>query len=132
VQRDGAAASELVHLNDFPERARRSIRTHLRHALLAQTLSPEEMTALAQGDATLRDLAGKALVRALRAIPNDGSGAAVRHATLVLDLLEQLETLVPFDAQAAWWQVRGQAPVAADPAFLQLGHRLGFDTSLTR
>jgi hypothetical protein len=126
----GAAASALVSLNDFAERARHMIRAKLRHELLSRSLTERELTALANGDTTLRDLAARALVRAIDEVPRDESGTALRHAHAVLDLLDQLETPVPFDAQTAWWHVRSQLRAGDDVAQIAaLGTRLGFDIS---
>jgi hypothetical protein len=123
--------AERVQLSDFPERARGAIRATLRHKLLGRSLTPEELAALASGDMTLRDLAARALVRAIEAVPKDVSGAALRHAHSVLDLLDQLETPVPFDAQAAWWHVHTQMPNGDRRAELAtLGTRLGFDIAV--
>lgn len=128
VSRPGVAGSELVHLNDLPERARRLVRASLRHQLLANSLTTQELAALANGDTTLRELAGRALVRSLQELPADESGVALRRANGVLDLLEQLESTIPFDAQATWWRVR---PRVSDRAtqIAALGARLGFDVT---
>jgi hypothetical protein len=127
---DGTSASVLVPLNDFAERARHIIRAKLRHKLLSRSLTEHELAALANGDTTLRDLAARALVRAIDEVPRDASGAALRHAHAVLDLLDQLETPVPFDAQTAWWHVRSQVRDGRDAAQIAaLGTRLGFDIS---
>jgi alpha-amylase/alpha-mannosidase (GH57 family) len=128
VSKPEAAGSDLIHLDDFPERARRMIRASLRHRLLASSLTPQELGALANGDASVRELAARALVRSIQDLPRDESGAALRRANAVLDLLAQLESPIPFDAQAAWWQVhaRGDGRRAQIAA---LGARLGFDVS---
>jgi len=69
-------------------------------------------------------------VRAIDEVPRDESGAALRHALAVLDLLDQLETPIPFDAQTAWWHARAQLHDRRDAAQLAaLGTRLGFDIS---
>lgn len=128
VNNPDAAGSDLVHLDDFPERARRVIRVALRHRLLEGSLTAEELSALASGDASLRELAARALVRSIQALPQDESGYAMRRANAVLDLLAQLETPVPFDAQTAWWQVRTHANGRNDD-IANLGARLGFDPS---
>jgi len=126
----GAGATALVPLNDFAERARLIIRAKLRHQLLSRSLTEHELAALANGDTTLRDLAARALVRAIDEVPRDQSGAALRHAHAVLDLLDQLETPVPFDAQTAWWHVRSQLRDGRDAVLMAaLGTRLGFDIS---
>jgi hypothetical protein len=119
-----------VLLSEFPERARGPIRARLRHQLLASSLTAHELAALAQGDAALRDLAARALVRAIEALPEDQSGSALRRAHSVLDLLDQLETPVPFDAQSAWWQVHSRlAALGRSDQAIALGIRLGFDPS---
>lgn len=128
VSRDGVAGSVLVQLNDFPERARRMIRTTLRHQLLASSLTTQELASLANGDTTLREVAGRALVRSLEELPGDASGVALRRARVVLALLEQLESAIPFDAQRAWWHVRQRVGDRADQV-AALGVRLGFDVA---
>ncbi|MGH7711754.1 MAG: DUF3536 domain-containing protein, partial [Gemmatimonadaceae bacterium] len=130
ISRAEVAGSQIVHLNDFPEHARRSIRATLRHQLLASSLTAQELSALASGDATLRELAGRALVRALEELASDESGIALRRAHSVLDLLDQLESPIPFDAQTAWWQVRSRMSNGQLAAQVTaLGTRLGFDVS---
>jgi len=126
VSRADAAGSDLVPLEVFPERARRMIRASLRHRLLASSLTTQELAALANGDATLRELAARALVRSIQELPADESGLALRRANAVLDLLTQLEGTIPFDAQAAWWHVRTSAN-GQSSQIAALGARLGFD-----
>ncbi len=130
VSRPDAAGSDLVHLDEFPERARRMIRASLRHRLLASSLTTQELAALANGDASLRELAARALVRSIQELPGDGSGVALRRANAILDLLHQLESTIPFDAQTAWWLVRTRGGTDGHSAQLAtLGTRLGFDVS---
>jgi len=128
VSRADAAGSDLVPLDLFPERARRTIRASLRHRLLASSLTTQELAALANGDASLRELAARALVRSIQELPTDESGLALRRANAVLDLLTQLESTVPFDAQTAWWHVRASAN-GHRSQIAALGARLGFDVS---
>ncbi|MEW5914791.1 MAG: DUF3536 domain-containing protein [Gemmatimonadota bacterium] len=126
----GAGEWQTVLLTDFPERARGPIRAKLRHLLLTSSLTTDELAALAQGDASLRELVARALVRAIHALPNDTTGSALRRAQSVLDLLDQLETPVPFDAQTAWWHVHPLLLRAASAIDARaLGIRLGFDPS---
>ncbi|MGQ0639271.1 MAG: DUF3536 domain-containing protein [Gemmatimonadaceae bacterium] len=132
VRRLEAEQFEPVHLSELPEHARAAIRAKLRQKLLHRSLTTQELAALANGDATLRDLVARALVRAIEEVAKDDSAAALARAHSVLDLLEQLETPIPFDAQAAWWQVRSQLRNGAGtpaPQLAALGTRLGFDIS---
>jgi hypothetical protein len=135
IVRCRAAGDDLwkaVHLADFPERARATIRIHLRQKLLHRSLTTQELAALANGDASLRDLVARALVRAIEEVAKDESQGALTRAHSVLDLLDQLETPIPFDAQAAWWHVHSQLRNGARPGAAQLaelGRRLGFDIS---
>jgi hypothetical protein len=94
--------------------------------LLESSLTREELSALANGDASLRDLAARALVRSIHELPRDETGAALRRANAVLDLLTQLETPIPFDAQAAWWHVHTRVNGHREQ-IAALGTRLGFD-----
>ncbi len=128
VVHNDATAAVIVPLNDFAERARHMIRATLRHQLLSRSLTTHELAALANGDTTLRDLAARALVRAIDDAARDESGAALRHAHAVLDLLEQLETAIPFEAQTAWWQLHSRSRDGRDATQIgALGTRLGFD-----
>jgi hypothetical protein len=128
ASRPDVAGSDLIHLDDFPERARRMIRATLRHRMLASSLTTQELAALANGDASLRELAARALVRSIQELPRDASGVALRRANAVLDLLAQLESPIPFDAQTAWWQVRARGD-GRTTQIAALGARLGFDVS---
>ena len=128
VSRPDTAGSDLIHLDDFPEHARRMIRASLRHRLLSSSLTTQELAALANGDASLRDLAARALVRSIQELPRDESGVALRRANAVLDLLAQLESPIPFDAQTAWWHVRARGD-GRSAQLAALGARLGFDVS---
>ncbi len=128
VRGTSAEAWTSVELSDFPERARATIRASLRQNLLRGSLTPQELAALASGEASLRDLTARALVRAIEDVLQDESALARAHS--VLDLLDQLESPVPFDAQAAWWNVYSRRRNGGDTArYLALGNRLGFNTS---
>ncbi|HEV8363264.1 MAG TPA: DUF3536 domain-containing protein [Gemmatimonadaceae bacterium] len=128
VSRADAAGSDLVPIDIFPERTRRMIRASMRHRLLASSLTTQELAALANGDASLRELAARALVRSIQELATDESGLALRRANAVLDLLTQLESTVPFDAQTAWWRVRASAN-GHRSQIAALGARLGFEVS---
>lgn len=127
VRRSDDSSARTIGLAEFPERARAAIRARLRHRLLESSLTARELQALAQGDATLRELAARALVRAIETLPADESGSAFRRAHSVLDLLDQLETPVPFDAQTSWWHVHSSLTNNGRHAEVNaLGRRLGF------
>ncbi|MCC6317949.1 MAG: DUF3536 domain-containing protein [Gemmatimonadaceae bacterium] len=125
----GSAASSTGHavpLSAFPERARHGVRTALRQALLPRFLTPTELEHLASGEASLRGLVAVALTRAIRHLAADQGQAARDLAHGTLDLFEQLEVSVPFDAQTAWWEVASALAPAEREPLRDLGRRLGF------
>jgi hypothetical protein len=127
---EGAAGdARVVSIGDLPEDARHAIRAQLRHALIATCLTSDERARLAAGEASLRDLAGFALARELRALAASGTSAdsdSVTHLKRLVDLIEQLETTVPFDAQTAFWRLWERSTAESRATLAGLKQRLGF------
>jgi hypothetical protein len=117
----------IAHLSDFPERLRRRVRRALRDALLSQCLTVDELGQLASGSATLRDLAGGALTRAIRALePGALADDAVTHLGAALDLFEQIEVHIPFDSQTAFWDLWQALSDGEREGLRGIARRLGF------
>jgi alpha-amylase/alpha-mannosidase (GH57 family) len=120
---DGSAKVRVC-LADYPEESRHQVRRALRDALLPQCLTSSERALLASGEVSLRELVAVALTRAIDEVSgNDGTETAMA----LLDLFEQLETSIPFDAQSAWWRLRMRTAGAPTEAIAALGRRLGFN-----
>jgi Domain of unknown function (DUF3536)/Glycosyl hydrolase family 57 len=120
------ALPRQIGLTDLPERARHAIRGSIRRALLPRLLTPDELDMLATGEVQLRGLVAVALTRAIDRLRDGASAAALEVTHAAVDLFEQLETNIPFDAQTAWWRV-WQGASTGDRALLEpLGRRLGF------
>jgi hypothetical protein len=116
-------ASWQVCLADFPERARHAVRRALRESLLPLCLTSDELALLASGEVSLRGLVAGALTRSVeRATTAEGIGMALA----VVDLFEQLETNIPFDAQTAFWRLWSDPAGAPRDSLVVLGRRLGF------
>ncbi len=114
--------THVVALHSFPEIARLEIRRRLRNALLPQCLSSHELQSLARGEATIREL----LVPALRRSLSEADGVrGVALSQNLLDLHDQLEVEVPFDAVTAFWDTWTRAEVRTSE-LTALGRRLGF------
>ena len=118
----------VVPLAEFPERSRHALRLALRRELLPRCLTLSELEQLASGDATLRGLVAVALTRAIQRLATDRTEPALELVHATLDLFEQLETTIPFDAQTAFWEVRTGLPSAEQAALAPLAGRLGFES----
>ncbi|MEO7963997.1 MAG: DUF3536 domain-containing protein [Gemmatimonadaceae bacterium] len=125
----GAGKPHLIPLAELPEQARHALRAELRNALIATCLTSEERAQLAAGEAALRELVGSALVRELHALGHvsaSGRASAIVAIERLLDLLQQLETTVPFDAQTALWKVWSASSKQVRAALGGLKGRMGF------
>ena len=116
----------VIALSGFPERSRLALRSALRQALLPRCLTLDELEQLASGETSLRGVLAVALGRAITRLEHDRGTDALDVAHATLDLFEQLETTIPFDAQTAYWRVWLAAP-GDRAAIRRLGERLGFD-----
>ena len=115
----------VVRLADFPESVRIQVRRALRDALLAQCLTATELADLAAGAASLKALASGALSRAVRAA-DPGAPDTLTAVEVHLDLFEQLETAIPFDAQTAFWDRWSSGSPSQRVALQGIARRLGF------
>jgi hypothetical protein len=118
-----------VVLAEFPERARLAVRSVLRHQLLPRTLTRDELERLATGDAQLRGLIAVALTREIGRLSSADGEHAVGTIGDLLDLLEQAETKIPFDAQTVFWNVWQTAPPEKRARLAPLRWRLGFTSA---
>ena len=121
---DGSTVT--LRLADLPERPRLAIRAVLRKSLLPKALSPDELDQLMSGAATLGGLLRVALIRAIERLEFEEGPAAVRLAMDLVDLFDQFEARIPFDAQSAFWRVWTNATIARQADLQLLHHRLGF------
>jgi hypothetical protein len=127
---DGARGEvKRVSLAEFPERARLALRSVLRRQLLPRTLTSDELDRLATGDVHLRGLVAVALTREIGRLANADGERAIGTIGDLLDLLEQAEAKVPFDAQTVFWNVWQSAPPEKRFRLAPLRWRLGFSSS---
>jgi hypothetical protein len=122
----GTRAPATISLADFPEQARHAIRAELRNVLIATCLTTAERQRLAKGEASLRDLVGAALVRTIHELRTSNGEETMALTGRLLDLLQQLETTVPFDAQTAFWYVWRDASPGRREELAWLKPRFGF------
>jgi hypothetical protein len=115
-----------LRLADLPERPRLAIRAVLRKAILPRCLNREEMDLLTSGAVTLAGLLRGALVRAIERLDIEEDPDSLRLATDLVDVFEQFEARIPFDAQSAFWRIWIVAPPARQAELQLLHHRLGF------
>ena len=116
----------VLALADLPERPRLAIRAVLRKAMLPQCLDLDELDQLNSGAATMGGLLRVALIRAVERIETDHDAGTLKLATDLVELFEQFEARIPFDAQTAFWRVWTQASPARRTDLAALRHRLGF------
>ena len=86
------------------------------------------MERLSLGEASLRQVVGAALQRAVGRLVADLSPEALDDGNALLDLFEQLETNVPFDVQTTFWQVWQESPAPRRAQLASLRTRLGFES----
>lgn len=99
------------------------LRREQRRALVATALSPNQQAQLAHGETALADAVRDALVEAVGALADDD--AALTRVSAALDLMDQLGSAVPFDAQSRFAALtRSGIPTRLKP----IAERLGFET----
>ena len=126
LDKAGPRGVTTVSLADFPEKARHAIRAELRNVLIASCLTSDERLRLASGEASLRDLVGEALVRSIHQLGDAPSDEGTSQIRRLLDLLQQLETNVPFDAQTAFWRAWRAASPERRAELASMKPRFGF------
>lgn len=120
------AVPHVFKVRDLPEAARLEIRSVLRRQLLPRCLTPVELDHLAAGDVQLRGIAAVALQRNIARLSESRIDEAVTLVDALLDLFEQLELKIPFDAQTTFWRVWNQADTARRLQLAAVRWRLGF------
>jgi hypothetical protein len=116
----------VLTLADLPEKPRLAIRAVLRKRLLPLCLNRDELDQLMSGAASMGGLLRVALIRAVEKLEVDEDPASLALASDLVDIFEQFEARVPFDAQSAFWRVWQGATPARRDALRLLHHRLGF------
>ncbi len=120
------AAPHVFTVRDLPEGARREIRSVLRRQLLPRCLTPVELDHLASGDVQLRGIAAVALGRNIARLAEARMDEALELVNALLDLFEQMEMKIPFDAQTVFWQLWERADAPRRLQLAALRWRLGF------
>lgn len=123
---DSSGTAHVIRLADLPERPRLAIRAVLRKALLPQCLSRDELDQLAAGTATMSGLLRMALIRAIERLELEEDPGVVRLAADLVDLFDQFEARIPFDAQSVFWRIWTAATAERRTQLRMLHHRLGF------
>ena len=116
-------------LADLPERPRHAIRSRLRRAILPRCLTPTELELLVAGDATLAGLIRVALLRTIEQLHVDHAPDTLELANALVEVFNQFEAKLPFDAQSAFWNVWQRATPVRRVELSPLFERLGFTAS---
>jgi hypothetical protein len=127
---DSAGHASSLRLADLPEKPRLAIRAVLRKSMLPHCLNADELDQLVSGQATMGGLLRVALIRAIERLELEEDPAALRLALDLVDVFDQFEARIPFDAQSAFWRIWRDATPARQAELEDLHHRLGFATAL--
>ena len=127
---DPAGNTNTLRLSDLPERPRLAIRAVMRRSMLPHVLSAEELDQLTSGQATLGGLLRVALIRAIERLEIELDPSALRLTMDLVDVFDQFEARIPFDAQSAFWRIWRDAPPTRQAELEGLRHRLGFASDL--
>jgi hypothetical protein len=98
----------------------------LRKSMLPRCLSKDELDQLLSGAANMGGLLRVALIRAIERLDIDEDPTALSLAMDLVDVFDQFEARIPFDAQSAFWRIWIDAPPARQADLRLLHHRLGF------
>jgi hypothetical protein len=123
---DAAGAIHVLRLADLPERPRLAVRAVLRRSMLPHCLNKEELDQLTSGAATMGGLLRVALIRAIERLEFEDAPTSLRLALDLVDVFEQFEARIPFDAQSAFWRIWSSATPTRQTELRLLHHRLGF------
>ncbi|HEX6316544.1 MAG TPA: DUF3536 domain-containing protein, partial [Gemmatimonadaceae bacterium] len=127
---DSGGGAHILRLADLPERPRLAIRAVLRKAMLPRCLSRDELEQLTSGQATMAGLLRVALIRAIERLDVEEDPETLRLALDIVDVFEQFEARIPFDAQSAFWRIWINATASRQAELQLLHHRLGFASDL--
>jgi hypothetical protein len=129
---DPAGNASTLRLADLPERPRRAIRAVMRKSMLPRCLNADELEQLTSGQATMGGLLRVALIRAIEHLEIEEDPAALRLAMDLVDVFDQFEARIPFDAQSAFWRIWRDASPSRQAELETLRHRLGFASDLSQ
>jgi alpha-amylase/alpha-mannosidase (GH57 family) len=121
----------VLRLADLPERPRLAIRAVLRKSMLPRCLSRDELDQLTSGQATMGGLLRVALIRAIERLEIEEDAATLGLALDLVDVFDQFEARIPFDAQSAFWRIWRNATPARQAELSRLRDRLGFASIAT-
>lgn len=124
--RDVDGNQSVLRLADLPERPRLAIRAILRKTMLPRCLSSDELDQLTSGQATMGGLLRVALIRAIERLDVEEDPATLGIAMDLVDVFDQFEARMPFDAQSAFWRIWRNATPTRQAELSLLRHRLGF------
>jgi hypothetical protein len=123
---EAAPLGTALKLADLPPRARHAVERALRRAVIHRLLDERERARLEAGEAELAPLVSSALRRAVRALADDASPAAVARVLGLIDLRDSLRGVPAFDAQTLFHHVRAAAPPDVAARLAPVARRLGF------
>ena len=127
---DSAGTTSSLRLADLPEKPRLAIRAVLRKSILPRCLNADELDLLVSGQVSIGGLLRVALIRAIERLELEEDPAVLQLVIDLVDVFDQFEARIPFDAQSAFWRIWRNATPARQAELEELHHRLGFAPEL--
>jgi hypothetical protein len=127
---DNAGQANTLRLADLPEKPRLAIRAVLRKSILPRCLNAEELDLLVSGQVSIGGLLRVALVRAIDRLELEEDPAVLQLVMDLVNVFEQFEARIPFDAQSAFWRIWRNATPERQAELTELHERLGFAREL--
>ncbi|MEP6573965.1 MAG: DUF3536 domain-containing protein [Gemmatimonadota bacterium] len=120
--RDGTVA--VLTLRDIPESQRDALAAVFRGMLIDEWLETNDRARIAHAEATPRQVARDALVRAIETLATDATSRAVERVLHLVALHDSMDLHVPFDAQTAFARLERRHGSEWDALAGALGFRL--------
>ena len=127
---DSAGHTYTLRLADLPEKPRLAIRAVLRKSILPRCLNAEELDLLVSGQVSIGGLLRVALIREIERLELEEDPAVLQLVMDLVNVFDQFEARIPFDAQSAFWRIWRDAPPARQAQLEELRYRLGFSSDL--
>jgi hypothetical protein len=107
-----------------------AIRAVLRKSILPRCLNADELDLLVSGQVSIGGLLRVALIREIERLELEEDPAVLQLVMDLVNVFDQFEARIPFDAQSAFWRIWSNATPTRQAELEELRHRLGFASDL--
>ena len=115
-------------LTSLPEMPQAAVRSALRRAVIHRWLTPDERSAIAEGQVAPEDGHLMAFDRAVRALETDRSSEAIRRVLDLTSLYRSDEQPAPFDGQTVFYHLMPSLSAEDEHRLEPVARALGFST----